>query len=225
MKLVVVKIYTFCALILNVVFRKFVSRNSCFWNVKINGRGKVRFTNAYLHKTRFNLSGPNHSISVEGGIYDSVINVYGENNTLIFSENTNVHNATIILRGNNLLFYIGEKSAIGGGRFVIMGQSNQIEIGSNCMLADQLEVWSTDSHPIYDVEMNMINPSAPVVIQNNVWIGSRTTVLKGVTVGEGAIIGMNSVVTRDVPKQCVCVGNPAKVIRSGVTWKREYINM
>jgi acetyltransferase-like isoleucine patch superfamily enzyme len=225
MKVIVIKIHSFFLLTLNVFFPRFKARNTIFWDTKIKGRGEVKLVNSYLHKTRINLSGPNHSIAVEGGIYNSVINVFGENNTLLFCKDSNVHNATIIVKGNNLQFRLGKCSAIGGGRFVVMGQSNKIEIGENCMLADQLEIWSTDSHPIYDEDHHLINPSAPVIIQNDVWIGSRSAVLKGVTIGNGAIIGMNSVVTKDVPPHSVCVGNPAKVIKSNVTWKRDYITV
>jgi acetyltransferase-like isoleucine patch superfamily enzyme len=225
MKHIVKHIYTFLLLIRNVFCSRFIARNTLFWDVRITGRGDLKLTNSYLHKTRIHLSGTNHAIAVEGGIYNSVINVFGTNNRLVFCEGSNVHNAEIIVRGDNLLFYIGQFSAIGGGRFVVMGQSNSIEIGSNCMLADQLEIWSTDSHPIFDADMQIINPSAPVVIRQKVWIGARTTVLKGVTIGEGAIIGMNSVVTRDIPPYSVSVGNPAKVVKTDVFWKREYISV
>ncbi|WP_456439405.1 acyltransferase [Psychroserpens sp.] len=55
--------------------------------------------------------------------------------------------------------------------------------------------------------------SAPIIIKDKSWIGFETVVLKGVTIGEGAIIGSKSVVTKDVPDWTVVAGNPAKVIR------------
>ena len=227
MKKIVRQIYTYILLIFNVFYPKFVARNTLFWTVKITNKekGEVKLKKAYLHKTKIKLSGQKHKISVEGAIYNSVIEVYGTNNKIIFDEGSQVHDATIILRGNDLLFYIGKCSAIGGGRFIIMGQSNHITIGMNCMLSDHLQIWSTDSHPIYDADMNIINPSAPIIVNDGAWIGSCATVLKGVTIGEGAIIGMNSVVTRDIPAHSICVGNPAKVVKSNVTWRCEYINI
>lgn len=53
----------------------------------------------------------------------------------------------------------------------------------------------------------------PVVIRNQVWIGFGASILKGVTVGDGAVIGANAVVTRDVPPYAVVAGNPARIIR------------
>ena len=227
MKYIIKHIYTFILLIFNVFSPKFVARKTLLWNVKIHGgeKGGIAFKQAYLHKTKIKLSGQKHKLSVEGAIYNSVIEVYGTNNRPVFDEGSQVHDATIILRGNDLHFCIGKHSAIGGGRVIIMGQSNHITIGANCMLADRLQIWSTDSHPIYDVDMHIINPSAPVMIKDGVWIGACATVLKGVTIGEGAVIGMNAVVTRDVPPHSVSVGNPARVIRSNVPWQREYINV
>lgn len=55
--------------------------------------------------------------------------------------------------------------------------------------------------------------SAPIKIENHAWIGAEAMILKGVTVGEGAIIGARSVVTKDVPPYCVVAGNPAKVVK------------
>ncbi|HEF0022488.1 TPA: acyltransferase [Citrobacter amalonaticus] len=55
--------------------------------------------------------------------------------------------------------------------------------------------------------------SKPIVIGNNAWLGFDVVVLKGVTIGEGAIIGARSVVTRDIPPWSVAVGNPAKVVK------------
>lgn len=55
--------------------------------------------------------------------------------------------------------------------------------------------------------------SAPIKIEDHAWIGAEAMILKGVTVGEGAIVGARSVVTKDVPPYCVVAGNPAKVVK------------
>jgi acetyltransferase-like isoleucine patch superfamily enzyme len=54
---------------------------------------------------------------------------------------------------------------------------------------------------------------APVIIRRGAWVGARSMILKGVTIGEGAVVGMGSVVTRDVPARVVVAGNPARTIR------------
>jgi len=60
----------------------------------------------------------------------------------------------------------------------------------------------------------------PIVIENNVWIGFKATILKGVKIGAGAIIGAHACVTTDIPPNSIAVGNPAKVIRENILWKR-----
>jgi maltose O-acetyltransferase len=53
-----------------------------------------------------------------------------------------------------------------------------------------------------------------VILEDNVWVGSRTTILKGVTIGKDAVVAAGSVVTRDVPAGAIVAGNPAKLIGS-----------
>jgi len=55
--------------------------------------------------------------------------------------------------------------------------------------------------------------SAPIIISDNVWIGERATILKGVSIGQGAIVAMGSVVTKDVPDYSIVAGNPARIVK------------
>ena len=87
---------------------------------------------------------------------------------------------------------------------------NNVKIGACVLLID------TDTHPIdYEVRRtsNEGTKSAPIVIEDDVWIGAHSIVLKGVTIGARSIIGAGSVVTKDIPSDCIAAGNPCKVIR------------
>ena len=59
----------------------------------------------------------------------------------------------------------------------------------------------------------------PVLIGNNVWVGCRAIILKGVTIGEGAVVAAGAVVTKDVPPFTLVAGNPARVIREVKGWR------
>ena len=59
----------------------------------------------------------------------------------------------------------------------------------------------------------------PVRIGNHVWIGENSMVLKGVAIGDGAVVAASSVVTRDVPPRCLVAGAPAKVVREDIEWE------
>jgi acetyltransferase-like isoleucine patch superfamily enzyme len=85
-----------------------------------------------------------------------------------------------------------------------------VRIGDDCMLAEHCYITDADWHDVY----HRIYPgkTAPVTIGDNVWLGDRVTVCKGVTIGDNSVIGAASVVTRDVPANAIAAGNPARVI-------------
>lgn len=87
---------------------------------------------------------------------------------------------------------------------------NDVKIGGGVLIID------TDCHPIdYNVRRtsNEGTKSAPIVIEDDVWIGAQSIVLKGVTIGARSIIGAGSVVTKSIPADCIAGGNPCKVIK------------
>ncbi len=105
---------------------------------------------------------------------------------------------------------IGDYALITPG--VRISASDAIEIGDNCMIASGAYITDSDWHGIYDrIERNAV--PAPIRIGNNVWIGDRALVLKGVTIGDNAIVGACAVVTKDVPANVVVAGNPARIVK------------
>jgi acetyltransferase-like isoleucine patch superfamily enzyme len=85
-----------------------------------------------------------------------------------------------------------------------------ISIGDNCMLAESVFITDADWHDRY----HRIYPGkrAEVVLEDNVWVGDRATICKGVHIGTNAIVGAAAVVTKDVPANVVVAGNPARVV-------------
>ncbi|MGC5628842.1 DapH/DapD/GlmU-related protein [Georgenia sp. Z1344] len=86
-----------------------------------------------------------------------------------------------------------------------------ITIGDDCLIGHDTII-ATLNHDLDPARRGDMKP-APVVIGTNVWIGSRATILPGVTIGDDAVVGAASVVTRDVPAGAVVVGSPARVVR------------
>jgi acetyltransferase-like isoleucine patch superfamily enzyme len=76
----------------------------------------------------------------------------------------------------------------------------------------------TDYHKIY-VNEKISNPPNSVVIEDDVWIGSRATILKGVKIGKGSVVASNSVVTKNVEPYTLVAGNPAIVKKKNIHWK------
>ena len=101
----------------------------------------------------------------------------------------------------------------------VISCKNKITIGNKVAIARRVSIYDSDAHSILDEDGNRINPDAEIIIKDNSWIGIGAIILKGVTIGEGAIVAAGSVVTHDVPPHCMVAGNPAKIIRQDVRWK------
>ena len=136
-----------------------------------------------------------------------------------------------IFENKDGLITIGDRSFIGGGLFI---STNKIEIGNDvliswgCTFMDNnahSTIWSKRKNDVQDwkrgLEENKIGAykdwnnvkSAPIIVKDKAWIGFEVVVLKGVTVGEGSIIGSRSVVTKDIPDWTMAAGNPAQIVR------------
>jgi acetyltransferase-like isoleucine patch superfamily enzyme len=113
---------------------------------------------------------------------------------------------------------------IGDGTFINEGSELhvglRVTIGARCAIAGQVIIRDRDSHRLGSAgdDAPLVESLRPVSIGDHVWIGSRAIVLKGVSIGEGAVIAAGAVVTADVPSKSLVAGNPARVIREGVRW-------
>jgi len=125
---------------------------------------------------------------------DHTSNLIGVNHKCIISTH---HRDAQILIGDNCGF-----SGVSIGAALSIRIGNNVKCGANVIITD----W--DWHP----EISQTNPK-PVIIQDNVWIGVNTTVLKGVTIGENSIIGANSLVIKDIPANVIAGGNPCRILK------------
>ena len=90
--------------------------------------------------------------------------------------------------------------------------STEVSIGKNCRIAPHVIIMDSDFH---DVSNRLAKgKSSSIIIKDNAWVATRAMVLKGVTIGEGAIVAAGAVVTKDVPDYSVAAGVPAKIIKS-----------
>lgn len=134
-------------------------------------------------------------------------------NAVTVSKNTIIGKNTRISAGGNGKVYIGESVLIDDCNFIMAHE--KIVIGKNTKIAAFCFI--TDfNHKYTDIKKTVKEQgyeTKPVVIGENVWVGTHVIILPGVTIGDRAVIGAGSVVTKDVPANSVAVGNPAKVIK------------
>ena len=126
--------------------------------------------------------------------YGSVISNEGK---VIIGENTNLAKIEIICR-------------------------DEIEIGDRCLFFWNISLMDTDHHNIYLVGNDIaINKPKKIKIGNHVWIGADVRVLKGVSIADNNIIGMGSIITQNIDKENVVIGNKieTKILKENIEWK------
>jgi acetyltransferase-like isoleucine patch superfamily enzyme len=94
---------------------------------------------------------------------------------------------------------------------VRIGSAHEVVIGNNSMIASGAYITDSDWHDVYN--RIKIGKTAPIRIENNVWVGDSAIICKGVTLGENCIIGAGAVVANSVPPNCIAAGNPARVVK------------
>ena len=147
------------------------------------------------------------------------ISISGDNNTLIIDELANFTGPCQIKMEGNSTLHFGKWSGIRGVRFLLKNAS--INIGYHCMFSYGIVVRNHDSHHILDpLTSEPTNRPKDINIGSEVWIGEGATILKGVNIGDNSVVATNSVVTKGCKEGCILAGNPAKIVKENILWKR-----
>src|ERR1041385_1563362 len=104
---------------------------------------------------------------------------------------------------------IGDQTFINYGTSI--GATKHVRIGPRCNIGSHVMMIDNDFHRLEPERRPEVPPSGPIVLEENVWLGSRVIVLRGVTIGAHSAIGAGSVVVDDVPSRSLAVGVPARV--------------
>lgn len=154
----------------------------------------------------------------------SIDNLRNDKNSIEIGENSTILGQLLIYRhGGNIS--VGQNCFI--GEDVRIWSAGQITIGDRVLISHGVNIHDNDSHSMSasNRHFQMIEmlstghpailpdvPPRPIVIDDDVWIGFNAAILKGVTIGKGAVVGACAVVTRNVPPYTIVAGNPAKAI-------------
>ncbi|SHG93450.1 Acetyltransferase (isoleucine patch superfamily) [Flavobacterium defluvii] len=166
------------------------------------------------------LIGENTRIFNEAGIHNNL----GDRTKIVLGNNCDI-------RGELLIFGHGGEIIIGDYSFIgertKIWSAKKISIGNRVLISHNVNIHDNNSHPLdsklrhedfkYITAFGLKKESdlneKEIIIEDDVWIGFNSTIMKGVKIGKGAIIAANTIITKDVPEYAVCAGNPMQIIK------------
>lgn len=140
-----------------------------------------------------------------------------KNDKIFIDDNTILRDVKIEPRDNSSII-IGKDCMIGHNSYLVAKESTKLSIGDDCGLSRNLTIMTSDGHPIYK-DGKLTNSAQDIKVENHIWIAENVSILKGVTIQSGSVIGMNSTVVKNVPNNAISAGNPAKIVKEGITWE------
>jgi acetyltransferase-like isoleucine patch superfamily enzyme len=198
---------------------------------------------------RCSIQGKDFVFQKEGVKFSNVeLDVVGDNNQLIIGPGSELWNVYFRLRGSDQRIEFGENCRISrGGKLwfeddncsLVVGSNttmvevhiavtengSMVTIGEDCMFANDIDLRTGDSHSVIDVNTGeRLNFPGNIHIGRHVWIAPHTVILKGVSLGENTIVATGSVVTKSFEAGVIIGGNPARIIKTGVSWTRDRIS-
>jgi len=189
-------------------------------NIVLIGNSGIR-----IHpSTRLNIH--NSRIIVENGVlsvgYDTVFESKGvcgiglDNSTLHIMGSVKLHPHAAIGAQNSTVM-IGNGTVINGPTSII--SKGGVRIGEHCHIAMNTTILDCDMHKHAFAGETPQDIAKEIIIKDHCWVGHNVTILKGVTIGEGSIVGAHSVVTKDVEAHTMVAGVPARKIKDNVIWE------
>lgn len=161
------------------------------------------------------------SISPHAKVRNCKIVVKGTNCHLTIDEGVNLRGSFIEIDGIDCTVHISKNSIIGENCYLSARErKTSLTLGEGCMLSRNVKVMTSDGHDILK-NGQRINPAKSIAIGNSVWLADNVTILKGVSIGNDSIVGINSTLTKSIDKSSTAVGNPAKVVSKECTWAHE----
>lgn len=180
-----------------------------------------------IHDARISLNRRLVQLGDKSEIYAEarIVNMTGKPEAICLGKNTHVRGELLTMRYGGKI-EIGDHCFVGEGSRIWSGES--VKIGAHVLISHNVNIFDTDSHELDSAQraqgfINIITvghpqekgsiKTAPVVIGDHVWISFNAIILKGVTIGEGAVVAAGSVVTKHVAPYTLVGGNPARLIK------------
>ena len=186
---------------------------------------KKRIFHLFSKRIKLDDKGKGNSIEWGNGFYYDKIYVTfnGNNNHITIGNNCRFMQTNhLYVQGDGNIIEIGNNVSFDQNVGVLAADGTNVTIGDGCMFAEGVRIRTSDQHPIYDCDSNMIvNTSKNVRVGKNVWLGAYVIVNKGVTIGDDSVVGIGSIVTKEIDSNCIAVGIPARIVKNNIYWRKE----
>lgn len=209
-------------------------------------------TDSFLQRSMVYVEGANNSITIADNTeaYDVSIRIFGEDNQVIIGKECTLRSSEIIIEGNHNKIIIGENFSSYNAGFHLGQDNNEVCIGSgttlhgrnyhavhfelyegsriivgtDCMFSNGIQIHSSDSHSIVDLNGKRLNPAEDIIIGSHCWIGFGTIILKGTHIPEHTVVGAGTVCTQKYKvSHCILAGNPARIVKEQIDWDRKFL--
>lgn len=176
----------------------------------------------FLKYSKLSTNGRRNQITIRSkDIKRLKINIIGNENIVEIDEYCVLRNLNILIEGNNNKVFIGKNTQIGGANLVCIGEYGAILVGEGCLFGANIEIRNSDGHSIFR-NNKIINPPKSVILRDKIWICENVKILKGVEIGTGSVVGINSLVLRGkYEENSILAGNPARVVGRDISWAVE----
>ena len=179
------------------------------------------FKRFHLHKL---INGKNNVVSIEKTVRYSNLRIVikgNDNKISIGSHCLFMGYTSIYIEGDGNIVTIGSNLIAQPNLTLVLAEGTRLNIQNDCLFARDVKIRTSDQHGIYSSDNLRINPAKSVEIGKHVWIGAGSIINKGACIGNDSVIGMHSMVTKDIPNNCVAAGIPACIIKKDIHWSRQ----
>lgn len=171
---------------------------------------------------KFNVHGKNNKVIIKDNVVvkKGIINIFGNDNSLFIGDNNLFNDVDLWIEDNNSNIEIGNNNVFSGSIQIACLEGKRVKVGDECLFSSNIMIANGDSHSILNSNGERINPSNDLIIGSHVWVGKNVSILKSGSIGNGVVVGSDSVVTKDFSllNNAIIAGNPAKIIKQNINW-------
>lgn len=178
----------------------------------------------------FHVDGNNNRIIVGANcrINQTTFFIWGSNNTIILGDNCSTMGLELHIEQDNNTIQIGNGSTFHGRNgypiHIAVDEGSRVVIAEDCMFANGIQIRSTDSHSIVDLNGKRINPAKDIYIGEHCWIGLGAIILKDSEIMPHTVVAAGAICSKKYREtNCILAGNPAKVVKREVDWDRKFL--